>query len=392
MFMICLVSMTQQPAARSWIRRWIWGACMGMWAVLLIAGLWPLNFNPKNGVVWVHEGRGIRFDGRGIAIRTPENRSLKPLLNEPAPVTIEFRIKPQAEPTGSLPQIISLYDGSSGEGFFVGQWKSSLIIRSGASRSPGSRDYRDVGIGGVLVKDREVFVTITSGNGDTSIFLNGALRRVVKRFSLYSAGTGDSGILVLGTAPSGKKGWTGIISGLAFYNRALSGDEVFRSADCWRRTGLPLFRGTGGPSALYLFDEGNGNTVHNREGYGSDLLIPISFRPIKTIFLEPNLNRVGTNRSFLSDVALNILGFIPFALFQGGLLLVRTSLRRPHACLLTVLLGSGLSLFIEMVQAYLPTRSSDLIDLICNILGSLFGVLLLLLIIKKAAPRRAALG
>jgi hypothetical protein len=369
------------------IRPLLWLACLVSWVVVLAAGLWPLNFTPKNGVEWAGDARGIRFDGWGIVTGSVSNIVSELANLEPAPVTIEFKVTPQTDSSGGLPQIITLYSPESGEDFFIGQWKSYLIIRSRVVAAPAVADYREAGMRDVFFNGREVLVTITSAKGNTSIFLNGSLGRIVRRFSLCSASAADSGMLVLGTAPSGKEGWKGTMSGLALYNRALSADEVYQSAKSWVKTGGPLLQDIDGLAALYKFDEGGGEIVHNAQRKSNDLRIPRSFRPLKGVFLEPNLRRIGMSRSFLSDVALNILGFVPFAFFQGGWFLVRTSLRRPYIFLLTVLIGSGLSLFIELVQAYLPTRSSDLIDLISNIVGSLLGALLLLHITKKAAPK-----
>ena len=44
--------------------------------------------------------------------------------------------------------------------------------------------------------------------------------------------------------------------------------------------------------------------------------------------------------------------------------------------IIVLLLGVGTSLFIEIVQAYLPERSSQLIDVITNTGGTALGVFL----------------
>jgi VanZ family protein len=44
--------------------------------------------------------------------------------------------------------------------------------------------------------------------------------------------------------------------------------------------------------------------------------------------------------------------------------------------MITVLLGFVFSLAIELLQVYLPTRDSSLLDLICNVVGTLIGVII----------------
>jgi VanZ family protein len=40
---------------------------------------------------------------------------------------------------------------------------------------------------------------------------------------------------------------------------------------------------------------------------------------------------------------------------------------------ITLLLGAGISLFIELLQVYLPTRDSSLTDVMNNVLGTYIG-------------------
>jgi hypothetical protein len=42
-------------------RNYLGVRCLFTIAVLLIAGLWPFNFNPANMVEWLRNGNGIRF-------------------------------------------------------------------------------------------------------------------------------------------------------------------------------------------------------------------------------------------------------------------------------------------------------------------------------------------
>jgi hypothetical protein len=122
--------------------------------------------------------------------------------------------------------------------------------------------------------------------------------------------------------------------------------------------------------AIYPFDEGRGPVIHNRGNVGSSLDIPDRLRALDPILLE-----IPSRRDFLnvSDVAVNVLGFVPF----GGLLVIYLKNSRawsnPKAVITTILLGFLVSLVIELLQVFLPTRDSSLLDLINNILGSGIG-------------------
>jgi glycopeptide antibiotics resistance protein len=74
---------------------------------------------------------------------------------------------------------------------------------------------------------------------------------------------------------------------------------------------------------------------------------------------------------YLSDVLLNIAGFVPV----GFLLCAYLALTRPraNAILYSVLAGGVLSFAIEVMQAYIPRRISGVTDIITNTLGAALG-------------------
>jgi len=51
--------------------------------------------------------------------------------------------------------------------------------------------------------------------------------------------------------------------------------------------------------------------------------------------------------------------------------------------MISVLIAGGLSLLIELLQVYLPTRSSQLMDVICNTVGAGTGSTAFLWIVRR---------
>lgn len=73
------------------------------------------------------------------------------------------------------------------------------------------------------------------------------------------------------------------------------------------------------------------------------------------------------------DLAFNVLGFLPFGFFLAPV--VGQRLGRVGAVLLATLAGAALSLGLETLQNFLPSRVASNVDLGCNALGALLGAL-----------------
>ncbi|MGB6477849.1 MAG: VanZ family protein, partial [Candidatus Sulfotelmatobacter sp.] len=77
---------------------------------------------------------------------------------------------------------------------------------------------------------------------------------------------------------------------------------------------------------------------------------------------------------YCKDVLINIGGFIPLGFFFCAYFSSVRPLKR--AMLTTIVLGGVVSLAIEVLQAFLPTRDSGMTDIITNTLGTGLGALL----------------
>ena len=361
--------------------------CLAILIIILVAGLWPFNFLAKNKVEWLPGQDGVYFYGQGIIVSSElPNEKQKPLFPDKA-ITLEIRLRPLLV-TGNLPQILTLYDGRTPDIFFVGQWKSHLIIRSRtdnpAMRKKG-KAYGEIGLNNALLKDQDCFLTITSGAGGTAVYLNGKFMRSYANHRMLAGITESPVRLILGNSPTGESYWNGNLMGLAIYNRVLSIDRVFKNYEVWTGKAPPLISAEDGCLGIYPFSERKGTRVHN-EIKATDLLtIPERFRPVQRRILSPFLQGYQLNLSSVQDIATNILGFMPFGFFFSALLLKTTRLRRLPAYLLIVILGTGLSFAIELIQAYLPTRDSSLTDVIMNSAGTILGAAVHRSLYKTAA-------
>jgi len=364
--------------------------CLGITAVFFLAGLWPFSFSPENKVRWLQNQNGVQFYGQSMIYSTipffhysyllcllPPTFNLEPLpcFSFPYPLhpfSIELWLQPTTESSSHIGHIFSFFDDKKSETFFVGQWRSHLILGKGIH---GKKTYREIGIRDVLKKDDKRFVTITSGTDGTNIYVDGILLKSNPRFHLFSMNEKPSGKIVLGNSPTGGEYWTGNLLSLAIYDRVLTGEEVSKHFP--QHFHGPKKSGEEGLVAFYLFNEHSGTLAHDSVG-DHHLLIPPRFMVLKKTILVPPWEDFRFTRSYLMDVLTNILGFIPFGFFFS----VYLQLRRPRSnfrlLLISIIIAGCLSLSIELIQGYLPTRSSQLTDVITNILGAALGVTLFL--------------
>ena len=178
-------------------------------------------------------------------------------------------------------------------------------------------------------------------------------------FSLLSDRRGPAWML-LGDSPTGGSPWRGDLLSLSFYPIALSPREIeFRE-----RT----------PAIHYDFSEGNGLVCRGGTDPRHDLSIPAVFHAPSKGVLVPPWNVQEYNRSFWNDVLVNVLGFIPFGFAVFAWAGKDGARKNATAMGIALLLGAGISLFIELLQVNLPSRDSSLTDVLNNILGTYIGV------------------
>ncbi|HYK88409.1 MAG TPA: VanZ family protein [Acidobacteriota bacterium] len=332
-----------------------------------LVGLWPFNFAPRNTVVWPPGESALAFSPQSIVF------SEYPIELSSGSITIELLLTSELDALHDIHCILSLYDGAIPSNLLIGQWKSSLLLRVPLWDSAGRRKYREVGVIDALRNGRLRFIALTSGPAGTAVYVDGILARAWPRI-VPQSGT-LRGRLILGSSAAGGRSWIGKLFGLAVYDAALGASDISRHNQLWSARRAADLSTEPALAALYAIDEKHGHTLPDLSANGRALLIPDSYHVIHKTVLAPPWTESLRNFSHIEDIVINILGFVPF----GFCFFIHLTYSRPGRwfknTLWTVLSAGVVSLAIELIQVYLPTRSSSLTDLMCNVAGAVLGVI-----------------
>jgi hypothetical protein len=338
---------------------------------ILVAGLWPFHA-PKNQVRWLDRESGLSFSKYGSIVSLGQFKVSASPMNGPA--SLEIWLEPRR--VHSSGTILAFYwPDTQTVPFTLRQSLGDLVIQLASQHQ---RRARKVYAEDVFVRGNPVLITINSDQAGTTVYADGTF---VKEFSGFTFSSGDlTGRLVVGNSPVTTDNWYGQLRGLAVYNRQLTPDEVSRHFAEWTKHDAKAFSAREGAIALYLFNEQSGNIVHNQIDSATDLIIPERFFVLHEQFLERPWDEFHQDWHYWKDVSINIAGFIPLGFSFYAYFRSIRKIKRP--VLATVVLGFGVSLTIEVLQSFLPTRDSGMTDLITNTSGTALGVLFLLVLEK----------
>lgn len=342
--------------------------CVFVLSGILIAGLWPFQA-PPNEVTWLKDDNGLHLGHHGTLISSDAFMGRNTQVRDSS--SLEIWLEPALAKDSNT--ILAFFTPEHIIKFSLHQSVENLALQK------YSRNAHIAASGVSLVflhdvfRDRKpVFVTIASGPTGTRIYVDGTLASTANQFRLSSSDF--NGRLVLGTSPVVNDDWSGLFHGLAIYNEDLTPAQVSRHFETWTGKGRPSLTPDEGLVALYLFDEHSGRTVHDRSGHGPNLYIPERYMILHEKFLEPPWREFHTHWGYWKNVLINIGGFVPLGFVCCAYFVMATRISRP--ALVTVVVGAAVSLTIEVLQAYLPTRDSGTTDLITNTLGTWLGVIL----------------
>lgn len=338
----------------------------GVLSGILVAGLWPFHV-PLNEITWLSDRPGIRFGEYAyIVSRQTFSPTKSPRTKTPAEHSVEVYMESRQLDDSNT--FLTFYEASSPVRFALRQVGRSLNVDQYGGDGQSLR-HASLAVPDIFTSVRPVLVTVVGGDEGTTVYLDGALARSAPDFDLDPRGF--AGRLLIGNSPIRDDSWGGELLGVAVYDFPLSRVEVRQHWECWRNRECT---GLSDAVALYSFRQGNGDIARSDIPGGPDLLIPRRYGILNETFLAPFWREFDFTRGFWKDVLKNIAGFIPFGLVFRAYLPMYVQTRRVG--ILTVASGFLLSLTIEILQGFLPTRDSDTTDVLSNTLGTALGVVL----------------
>jgi VanZ family protein len=348
--------------------RWsnlLWWSCVTLLSGILVTGLWPFNFCPRNRVHWLKAGDGLHFQPYGQAYSATLWTLNQPSESGDLSFTIELWLQPDETHHPQGVSIFSIHHPSDDHDLSIVQSGADLVLQGYFRDRNRTQQFAQMRFYGACRTSLPSFVTLTSSEEGTVLYKDA--KPQPERYFLFPERY--VGRIVLGHAPGSAEPWTGYILGLALYGRALRVEEIAQHYKDWLQHKPHLLQGA---QALYVFDERTGNIVHNRSGSAPNLSIPATFMPLHpTILGVPHpfrLHRI--------DTVVNILGFIPIGFFLCAYLEDARYYSSRDAFAWTIILGALTSLGIELLQVFLPSRDSSLLDVINNVAGTTAGAFL----------------
>ena len=355
------------------------GACILFTMGLFVAGLWPFNFRTDNKAVLMPDGKGVRFDAPlqrskrdfgGIAF-TPEQLNCRPqTVCEPGAVTIQVGLIAANDVSSCVERILDIRRPDGSSAIYLGQWNASLILRWSERSPEGSEPYGEIGVEGVLATGLESFITIVSGASETSIFIDGRLRKNVPDVRLLKKDESLGGHkLYFGNSPELGCPWAGSIRAFGIYGTAWTPAEVLAGRDARIGSRSTCGSGSRAMAACYRFDRLQGEIIADESGCDNHLRMP------RQLFFEKRFLVLPAGRHVsIYDFTSNLIGFIPlgFLICRRGLL-VRSTPAARKLFLSAVVFGFAVSLAIESIQVWLPGRDSSALDLFLNTAGAAIG-------------------
>jgi VanZ family protein len=356
---------------------------------MLYFGVRFKGYRPVNRVEW-SASEGLYFRRSAIAYTDDFFAAAQGGDARKAGLTIEMLLRVEDLGNASFRYILSVHAGSDKRQLLIGQWRHWLVVMNGDdydSRQGVPKLYVDLSPVGV----RPFWLAIVAGEGGTAVYVDGRLAKANANLHLAYPNQGGRARLVLGNSVYAKHAWSGAIGGLALYDLALEGSrlQAHYARLAAGEDGFASDRAAA-PKICYRFEQLSGGRVVNRSvgpaGGLYDLKVPALMSVLKMEFLQwPRFSSSESRWHMVSDVVLNLIGFVPLGFMLMGLMGRMAKRGGYWGWGMAVGVAFSFSLFLEVTQAWIPSRDSSLLDLLMNTAGAGLGAWVGLPVLRKAA-------
>jgi glycopeptide antibiotics resistance protein len=327
-----------------------------LFCVYMIAGLfatlWPFNFLQHN-LATSAPGGGLVFKQPAIAFtRTPP---IKLARLERFSLILRL-VSPSARERACI------LDYSTDEhhvNFRLQQENDQLDVWA---ESAGTHPSAGLHIPHVFGHGDTVTIIVSYDGQRFHAWTTGGIRRTTQLGPGEHLHWDSTATLALGSLVDGQIGWRGTLFFLAVTEQP-SESEQLPGPDSLRGNAILYYDFTR-PFRDSVKDEGRIDP--------NPLWVPERYTVPSRIILAPPAHYNWHTRWFVSDMVLNIAAFFPFGFLAAIILIGKTgSVSKGIAA--TILAAFIFSLAVELLQAWLPTRNSSMVDLMCDVAGSGIG-------------------
>jgi len=188
--------------------------------------------------------------------------------------------------------------------------------------------------------------------------------------------------LLTGLSSTGQNPFRGELYKLALFNLKESRPGLSLSegnhlnckfTNCSNAEGSGIFKEGTKPAAFFDFSGIKNRRVFDLSANRWYLLLPAFPKIFKYRVLQPFEIVHSEDRSLITDMVMNFLGFIPFGV-AAYLFFLSRSKKVMTSLVYTLIISSLCTFSIETAQIFIPTRESQISDVLLNIAGAAAGV------------------
>ncbi len=332
--------------------------------IILIAGLWPFNPFPRNDVRWSSGENSLQFGLHGIVLTD----TALPIQQAGSGngCTVELWLVPESADDNNT--FLAIATPEQAERFRMAQYGDEVLFQREILRKGQAARVAEIEVAHAFHANQPVYLAIAADETGTTAYVDGRIAGKSTRFGMTRADL--EGRIYFGTATTRFATWQGKLKGIRITGRKLDERAIQANFVAGIARGASAIPGEVG---AYWFREGQGSVAKADLPESPELKIPKYFTIPWKPLLTPPWKEFRASRGYVADIVLNVTGFMPLGFVFLPLFSKRFGERGSISKI--ILLGFAVSLLIELLQAWIPSRTSGMTDLITNTAGTYLGAL-----------------